>query len=84
MNTLEDTTATVPKSSATDWCADADDWDDDNNANFNEENGNVISNIEKVSDEDEESCSLEDSLRSGFGNLSVDDRNANKGAQGKT
>ncbi|KAG5885188.1 hypothetical protein JTB14_036495 [Gonioctena quinquepunctata] len=45
-------------------------------------NGNVINNVERVSDEDEESCSLEDSLRSGFGNLTVDDRNANTGAQG--
>ncbi|CAG9853972.1 unnamed protein product [Phyllotreta striolata] len=76
-------TSGAQKTNATDWCADADDWDDENNANLNEENGNLISNMEKVSDEDEEeSCSLEDSLRSGFGNLSVDDRNANKGAQG--
>ncbi|CAG9837347.1 unnamed protein product [Diabrotica balteata] len=83
IETTEETAAIGPKTTAaTDWCADADEWDDDNNANFNEENGNVISNMEKVSDEDEESCSLEDSLRSGFVNLSVDDRNANKGAHG--
>ncbi|XP_057665624.1 programmed cell death protein 2-like [Diorhabda carinulata] len=78
----EETISSKSTSVVTHWCDDADDWDDDNNTNFNEENGNVISNIEKVSDEDDESCSLEDSLRSGFGNLFVDDRNANKGAQG--
>ncbi|KAJ8933396.1 hypothetical protein NQ314_014036 [Rhamnusium bicolor] len=79
----EDTTAVATKTNVTDWCVDADDWDD-NNANFNEENGNIINNIvmERVSDEDEESCSLEDSIRSGFGSLTIDDRNANNGAHG--
>ncbi|XP_017786647.1 PREDICTED: programmed cell death protein 2-like [Nicrophorus vespilloides] len=63
---------------ATDWCQDADEWDDDNNSNFSEENGNVINeNIEQVSDEDEESLSLEDSVQAGFENLYVDERNAN-------
>lgn len=44
-----------------------------------------MNSTERVSDEDDESCSLEDSLRSGFGNLTVNDndKNANKGAQGK-
>lgn len=39
--------------------------------------------MERLSDEDDESCSLEDSIRAGLGNLTVDDRNANKGAFGK-
>ncbi|RZC33517.1 programmed cell death protein 2-like, partial [Asbolus verrucosus] len=77
----EETTAVTSKSSVTDWCADADDWDD-NNANMNEENGNLINNVERVSDEDDESCSFEESIRTGLGNLTVDDRNANNGAFG--
>ncbi|XP_063911755.1 programmed cell death protein 2-like [Zophobas morio] len=77
----EEATAVASKASVTDWCADADDWDD-NNANMNEENGNLINNIERVSDEDDESCSLEESIRTGLGNLTVDDRNANNGAFG--
>lgn len=68
---------------ATDWCEDADDWGDSNNSNLNEENGNVICNIEKGSDEEEESCSFEDSFPSGFGNLSIDDKNANNGTADK-
>lgn len=60
----------------TDWCQDADDWDD-NNSNVPEENGNVI-NAERISDDDE-SCSTEESLRAGIGNISFDDRNANVG-----
>ncbi|CAH1974921.1 unnamed protein product [Acanthoscelides obtectus] len=76
------TPAAPGKTSATDWCSEADDWGEDN-ANGNEENGNLISiNLPgKVSDEEEESCSLEDSIQSSFGNLTVDDKNANKGAQ---
>lgn len=69
---------------ATDWCKDADNWDDasdDLNANLNEENGNLIN--EKVSDEDDESCSFDDSLRQCMGNLTVDDQNANMGAHGE-
>lgn len=64
----------------TDWCADADDWGD-GNANLAEENGNIISNLERISDEEEESCSLEESIRAGFGNLTCDDKNANTGAE---
>lgn len=37
----------------------------------------------RMSDEDEESNSLESDLIPGFGNLQVDDKNANCGAQGK-
>lgn len=90
-NTLDsistsETTNTL-STSATEWCQEADDWDDDNNVNINEENGNIVNNIERISDEDDESCSFEESIRMGLGNLSVDDRNANKGlsadAQGK-
>ncbi|KYB29229.1 programmed cell death protein 2-like [Tribolium castaneum] len=77
----EPSAAVTSKTSVTDWCADADDWDD-NNANMNEENGNLINNIERVSDEDDESCSFEESVRTGLGNLTVDDRNANNGAFG--
>lgn len=75
-------TVTVQKSyaaSATDWCADADDWGDGND-NVSEENGNLINsigNVEKISDEEEESCSLE----AGFGNLNFDDKNANPGTE---
>ncbi|XP_050099969.1 programmed cell death protein 2-like [Anopheles aquasalis] len=43
---------------------------------LNEENGNVIQ-YEKVSDEDDESNSMETDPLPGFGNLHVDERNAN-------
>lgn len=67
------------KSTTTEWCSNADNWDDDDNSTtFTEENGNLV---EKGS-EDEESCSLEDSIRCSFGALRVDDRNANSGDQG--
>lgn len=68
------------KSTTTEWCSNADNWDDDddNSTTFTEENGNLV---EKGS-EDEESCSLEDSIRCSFGALRVDDRNANSGDQG--
>lgn len=67
--------------SATDWCQDADDWDD-NNANINEENGNVINpcHVEQASDDEDESCSFEEQIRLGMGHLTVDERNANTGA----
>lgn len=47
-----------------------------------EQNCNIFSNNDKVS-EDEESSSFEDSVMSGLGSLSIDERNANNGAQGK-
>lgn len=77
-----DQSITAPKSyaAATDWCADADDWGD-GNANVAEENGNLISSVEKNSDEEEESCSLEESIRTGFGSLTCDDKNANLGTE---
>nr|XP_022904214.1 programmed cell death protein 2-like [Onthophagus taurus] len=60
-----------------DWCQDADNWDDECNANLGEENGNLIG--AKASDEDEdESFSYEDD-HLGFGGLTIDDRNANFG-----
>ncbi|XP_044756060.1 programmed cell death protein 2-like [Coccinella septempunctata] len=77
----EESTQFVPKINSLNWCNDADDWGDDNNANANEENGNII-NAERISDEDDESYSFDDSVRSVFENLTVDDRNANVGAQG--
>lgn len=80
MQTTE-TQATKIKGSASDWCPDADDWDDAN-ANVTEENGNVIG-VEKTSDDDE-SCSMDDSMSSGLMNLSIDDTNANSGAAGDT
>lgn len=93
IQTLEQTVESIEPSSIQtrtsinqEWCQGADDWDD-NNANINEENGNVVSNVERTSDEDDESCSIEEVIRMGLGNLTVDDRNANMGmvaeAQGK-
>lgn len=73
------TSVTKSISNATDWCQDADDWDDKSNANINEENGNLINIGEKVSDEDDESCSFEESVCISLGTLSVDDKNANMG-----
>lgn len=70
----------TPAANVTDWCQDADDWDD-NNANNNEENGNLINPAPEHLSEDEESCSFEEVVRSGLGNLTVDDRNANKEAK---
>lgn len=79
----EEQASVASKTTVMEWCQDADDWDDDNNANISEENGNLINNVEKLSDEDDESCSLEESIRAGLGNLTVDDRNANNGAFGE-
>lgn len=64
---------------ATDWCADAEDWGE------NEENGNVVNNSEMVPDAEEESCSIDDSLQLSFEHINVDDEteNGNKGAQGE-
>lgn len=64
--------------SLTEWCQDADDWDD-NNANITEENGNVI-NPPVASDDEDESCSYEEQIRAGIGHMTVDERNANTGA----
>ncbi|PSN38200.1 hypothetical protein C0J52_20752 [Blattella germanica] len=62
-----------------DWCTDADDWDDDN-GNSNEENGNMIERIESYfSDDEDETEDYEDDVRVQFGNLSVDEQNANWG-----
>ncbi|GLV31748.1 toys are us [Carabus blaptoides fortunei] len=82
-NTDVENVATVASSNTcavTDWCQDADDWDD-NNANINEENGNLISPLQpEHPSDDEESCSIEEVVRVGLGHLTVDDRNANTGA----
>ncbi|KAL3276649.1 hypothetical protein HHI36_012021 [Cryptolaemus montrouzieri] len=77
----EEASQYVAKANTINWCVEADDWDDDNNANDNEENGNII-NSERISDEDDESFSLDESIRCTFENLTVDDKNANIGAQG--
>lgn len=81
IQTLEQETEKIPTVTQTidtnDWCQGADDWDEDNNAI--EENGNLIVGGERISDEDDESCSMEDSICSGFGHLMADDRNANMG-----
>lgn len=77
------------------WCSGADEWDDDdagagdtfmrvdtNNMPdmANEENGNIIRyENSKISDEDDESNSLENDPVPGFGNLRVDEKNANGG-----
>ncbi|KAJ9575490.1 hypothetical protein L9F63_007648 [Diploptera punctata] len=72
--------STVKTMSTSDWCTDADDWEDDNNGNNNEENGNVIERIESYfSDEEDETEDYEDDVRMKFGNLSVDEQNANWG-----
>uniref|UniRef100_A0A1L8DJB5 Putative programmed cell death protein n=1 Tax=Nyssomyia neivai TaxID=330878 RepID=A0A1L8DJB5_9DIPT len=69
------------------WCAGANDWDvpeDTKTAdaeNCNEENGNTISKIDKLSDEDDESNSTEIDLLNIIENVHIDERNANSGAQ---
>lgn len=66
--------------SSSEWCADADDWEDDNNGNNSEENGNVIGRIESYfSDEEDETEDYEDDVQVRLGNLSVDEWNANWG-----
>ncbi|XP_047113634.1 programmed cell death protein 2-like [Schistocerca piceifrons] len=76
---------TVNTGTTTDWCQEADDWDDDNNVNNNEENGNVIACIknvescEHVSDDDNEMEDNQCDLRMQLGNLNLDERNANCG-----
>ena len=70
--------STVNTLSTSEWCADADDWEDDNNGNNSEENGNVIGRIESYcSDEEDETEDYEDDVQVQLGNLSVDERNAN-------
>ena len=59
------------------WCADADDWEDDNNGNNSEENGNVIGRIESYCSDEDETEDYEDDVQVQLGNLSVDERNAN-------
>jgi len=72
------TNSTVNTLSTSEWCADADDWEDDNNGNNSEENGNVIGRIESYcSDEEDEMEECEDDVQVQLGNLSVDERNAN-------
>lgn len=71
------------------WCNDANDWGDADDVyssdadNCNEQNGNIIKNDNRLSDEDDESNSMESDPIPVFGNLQVDDKNANCGAQGK-
>lgn len=69
------------------WCNDEDDWGDQENQmsisdseNYNEENGNTIKTDNRHSDEDE-STSMDNDPIPLFGNLNVDDKNANCGAQ---
>lgn len=64
------------------WCSEADDWDDFED-NRNEENGNVLKNDNRISDDEDESNSMENDIIGGFDNLNIDDKNANCGAQGK-
>lgn len=63
------------------WCSGADDWEEPDD-NRNEENGNVIKNDNRISDDDDESNSMENDIISGLGNINIDDKNANCGAQG--
>ncbi|XP_055906220.1 programmed cell death protein 2-like [Eupeodes corollae] len=66
------------------WCGGADDWGDDcEDLNQNEENGNVIKmDNSRLSDDEDESNSMENDLICALDNLDVDDKNANCGAQG--
>lgn len=79
------------------WCSGVDDWGDEDACTGDtfmrvdtenipalppEENGNIISYEYKVSDEDEESNSIDNDILPGLGNLRVDDRNANGGGRG--
>ncbi|XP_055716134.1 programmed cell death protein 2-like isoform X2 [Phlebotomus papatasi] len=69
------------------WCAGANDWDVPDESkiadveNCNEENGNTISKLDKMSDEDDESNSTEVDLLNIIENVHIDERNANSGAQ---
>ena len=72
------TNSTVNTLSTSEWCADADDWEDDNDGNNSEENGNVIGRIESYClDEEDEMEDYEDDVQVLLGNLSVDEQNAN-------
>ena len=73
-NTANSTMNTL---STSEWCADADDWEDDNNGNNSEENGNVIGRIESYCSDEDETEDYEDDVQVQLGNLSVDERNAN-------
>lgn len=66
------------------WCSGADDWGDEaEDFNQNEENGNVIKmDNYRLSDDEDESNSMENDLVCALDSLDVDDRNANCGAQG--
>ncbi|XP_055848847.1 programmed cell death protein 2-like [Episyrphus balteatus] len=67
------------------WCSGVDDWGDDaDDFNQNEENGNVIKmDNSRLSDDEDESNSMENDLICALDNLDVDDKNANcNGAQG--
>ncbi|CAD7093629.1 unnamed protein product [Hermetia illucens] len=65
------------------WCSGADDWGEPaDDVNRNEENGNVIKNDNRISDDDDESNSMENDIICGLGNVNIDDKNANCGAQG--
>ncbi|GAB0091503.1 programmed cell death protein 2-like [Sergentomyia squamirostris] len=72
------------------WCSGADDWgpplptEDIKRAdveNCNEENGNTINKLDKMSDEDDESNSTEVDLLNIIENVHIDERNANSAAQ---
>ncbi|KAL1513246.1 hypothetical protein ABEB36_002679 [Hypothenemus hampei] len=65
-----------------DWCSEADDWGEEDNVNLDEENCNFINNQDRLSEDEEESSSFDESARSAFKNLTIDDKNANNGAQG--
>lgn len=65
------------------WCSGADDWGDDTeDLNQNEENGNVIKMDNfRLSDDEDESNSMENDLICALDTLDVDDKNANCGSQ---
>jgi len=63
--------------STSEWCADADDLEDDNNGNNSEENGNVIGRIESYCSDEDEMEHYGDDVQVQLGNLNVDEWNAN-------
>jgi len=69
--------STMNTFSTSEWCADADDLEDDNNGNNSEENGNVIGRIESYCSDEDEMEHYGDDVQVQLGNLNVDEWNAN-------
>ncbi|XP_012271287.1 programmed cell death protein 2-like [Orussus abietinus] len=76
---VKTTTVPVP-SSATSWLTDADDWGDNWNDNASEQNGNDLMDDSNKFHLLTKSVSFDDDLNDEFGNLQVEDPNANSPA----